>query len=349
MVSFRKSISLGKGLRLNLNKRGIGVSAGIPGFRVGVNSRGAYTTSSIPGTGIHSQKYISAGTGGKASRLGSSSPAASSGIATHSLPVGAGLLTVPPELCAGRVGWGWAVFLGLLGFAWAPLFVGAGILGVFAIATSVSPKAKAAQAVRNGLTAIQTGNWPLAVENLMAAHQAYPDLPHVTALLGLALAGADRSKEAEAHLEAAYTAVADPAMGPLLAAVTLDNDKPGRAIDILQGLPQDMARLPAVVNLLGQAFLRLGRFEAAAEALKQGPVRKRDMTPEKLECHYLLGRAYLGCGERAKARREFERVIASDVDYRDVQSLLAEAGRKRPAGGVERKPEDQPPSGRQRA
>jgi hypothetical protein len=46
------------GVRLNFGKRGIGISAGVPGFRVGVDSRGkGYTSTGIPGTGLSVRKY----------------------------------------------------------------------------------------------------------------------------------------------------------------------------------------------------------------------------------------------------------------------------------------------------
>ena len=49
---FQKRINLGGGLRLNLSKRGVGVSSGVKGFRVGIGPRGTRTTASIPGTGM---------------------------------------------------------------------------------------------------------------------------------------------------------------------------------------------------------------------------------------------------------------------------------------------------------
>lgn len=51
--NFRKSINLGGGLKLNLGKKSVGISAGVKGARVSVNSRGRKSaTLSIPGTGI---------------------------------------------------------------------------------------------------------------------------------------------------------------------------------------------------------------------------------------------------------------------------------------------------------
>src|ERR1700733_15911772 len=58
----RKSIKLGGGVRLNLSKSGIGMSAGVKGTHVGVNSKGRkYTTLSAPGTGLSYTNYSSDG------------------------------------------------------------------------------------------------------------------------------------------------------------------------------------------------------------------------------------------------------------------------------------------------
>lgn len=56
-VRFRKSIKLGGGVKLNINKKSIGISAGVKGARVSINSKGRKTTSvGIPGTGV---SYVS--------------------------------------------------------------------------------------------------------------------------------------------------------------------------------------------------------------------------------------------------------------------------------------------------
>ena len=52
-LNFRKSINLGKGVKLNIGKKSVGVSAGVKGARVSMNSSGRKTaTFSIPGTGL---------------------------------------------------------------------------------------------------------------------------------------------------------------------------------------------------------------------------------------------------------------------------------------------------------
>lgn len=52
-LRYRKSIKIAPGVRLNVNKNSVGVSAGVKGLRYSVNSKGQTTkTVSIPGTGL---------------------------------------------------------------------------------------------------------------------------------------------------------------------------------------------------------------------------------------------------------------------------------------------------------
>lgn len=75
--SFRKSIKLGKGTRLNLSKSGIGLSTGTKGFRVSKGPRGSRVTAGIPGSGIYYTKSF--GTG-KKRRSNSSSKESSTSL-----------------------------------------------------------------------------------------------------------------------------------------------------------------------------------------------------------------------------------------------------------------------------
>jgi hypothetical protein len=56
--NFFKSIRLPLGIRLNVSKKGVGVSAGIRGARVGITGDGKriYRNLSIPGTGLFNRK-----------------------------------------------------------------------------------------------------------------------------------------------------------------------------------------------------------------------------------------------------------------------------------------------------
>lgn len=70
---FRKSFKIAPGIKLNVGKKGIGISAGTKGARVSVNSSGRVTKSlSIPGTGVSYVK--SSKIGGKKSASKASKP-----------------------------------------------------------------------------------------------------------------------------------------------------------------------------------------------------------------------------------------------------------------------------------
>lgn len=57
-LRFRRSFKLLPGIRLNLGKTGIGLSAGFKGLHVGINSHGQrYTSAGIPGTGLSMREY----------------------------------------------------------------------------------------------------------------------------------------------------------------------------------------------------------------------------------------------------------------------------------------------------
>ena len=61
-LRFQRRIKILPGLRLNLSKSGIGISAGVPGLRVGVDARGkGYTSAGIPGTGLSVRSYARKG------------------------------------------------------------------------------------------------------------------------------------------------------------------------------------------------------------------------------------------------------------------------------------------------
>lgn len=52
-LRFRKSVKIAPGVRLNISKKSVGISAGVKGYRKSINSSGRVTTSiGVPGTGV---------------------------------------------------------------------------------------------------------------------------------------------------------------------------------------------------------------------------------------------------------------------------------------------------------
>jgi hypothetical protein len=56
---FRRSIGIGKFLRVNFSKSGIGFSFGLPGYRISIGSdKKIRRTISIPGSGLYNTEVI---------------------------------------------------------------------------------------------------------------------------------------------------------------------------------------------------------------------------------------------------------------------------------------------------
>lgn len=58
-TSFRKSVKIAPGIKLNFSKRGVSTSIGPKGAKINVSKRGTYLNTSIPGTGIYNRQKIS--------------------------------------------------------------------------------------------------------------------------------------------------------------------------------------------------------------------------------------------------------------------------------------------------
>ena len=66
--SFRKSIKIAPGIRLNLSKSGLGLSGGVRGFRIGTGPRGPYINAGRDG--IYYRKQLGSRSAGGAGRSG---------------------------------------------------------------------------------------------------------------------------------------------------------------------------------------------------------------------------------------------------------------------------------------
>jgi len=118
---FRKSIKLGKGVKLNLNKKSFGVSVGGKGAHLSVNSKGRKSaTVGIPGTGLsyttrsQSKKKSSSGQSKKRSTYSDNS-----GTAYTQIPVPNVQTPAPKkEMQKGLVPMLITIFLGWAGVHW---------------------------------------------------------------------------------------------------------------------------------------------------------------------------------------------------------------------------------------
>lgn len=108
-LRFRRTARIGPGVRLNVNKRSVGLSAGVPGARISMNSDGRSTRSvGVPGTGLYWRDQTGP-------RAGSSARGSAARPRT------------PPEVIIARVMFGWFALLVLV-----ILLVVGGIVGELA-------------------------------------------------------------------------------------------------------------------------------------------------------------------------------------------------------------------------
>ncbi|WP_227396990.1 DUF4236 domain-containing protein [Jeotgalibacillus aurantiacus] len=69
MVKFKKSFKVAPGVRINVGKKSVGISAGVKGARISTNSRsGTKVTAGIPGTGISKTSSLTRKSGATAQR-----------------------------------------------------------------------------------------------------------------------------------------------------------------------------------------------------------------------------------------------------------------------------------------
>lgn len=339
-MRFRRSIKLGPGVRFNLSKTGIGISAGLKGARYSVHSSGRQTTAArLPGTGVYYMKQ----TGGHGSKASASTKAAPAQQSTpHATP---GLFAPAYEKKFAE-----AVKRYLAGETQAAL-------GLFIEASSLDSTDKAlSDDFFAGLLLAQSGSSELAIpylEKIVAAPQGLPD-----ALMAKYIGGAQISVPITPQLSVVVE------MGSLAATLVLvecyqEHGRFDEAIGLLQQVREAAPHKALTVSLCellslqsewqevielvagtsntddidlqtliyyGSALSNVGRDDAALvvykEALKSS---KRDQ--ELLWwARYRRAAAHLRLGSKARARTDFARIYAENPSYADVAQQLTGLG-----------------------
>lgn len=103
-LRFRKSVKLGKGVRLNLNKKSVGLTVGGKGFKTTINTKGKRTTSvGIPGTGL---SYTHSSGGGKKTTTKKTTTTTQP---TTKPPMKTGVMPLIITVCFGWLGLHWFI------------------------------------------------------------------------------------------------------------------------------------------------------------------------------------------------------------------------------------------------
>lgn len=314
----RRSIRITKGLRLNINKGGLGLSAGVKGLHVGIGPRGLYTSAGIPGTGLYTMQYLGGTKGREPSPVGSGS---TTSVLPGTSAIGCGVLVA---LLGITLVWGLPV-LGATAIA----------IGLLAIFTGVNNPARVETKRTNAAlskisTAIELGRQKRYEESLGLLEEAKtisPDSPRVHYLAGIVYGEAERYQEALESLELAQRLeCTEPSIPILLAACFGRTGHPEKGIQILQDIPDTHElHIPACITL-AEIFAAAGQYSLAVETLKKTPLRKQKLDETLLLAHYHLALYQLKLGDKKSALRHFRRIYAHDAEYRDVREQLQKIG-----------------------
>lgn len=312
----RKSIKLAPGVRLNVSKSGIGMSAGVKGFRVTQRADGrTQSTASIPGTGL---SHVT--TAGSTSRVSAPIPRAAT--------PGFGAPKAEKDLYKALQARDTTAMEQVLQDPKYSL-AAATMIGVLKL--SEGDEERATQLLEWVFAAGQDPAHDPFIAKYATIRFALKIAPGVTADLGL-----DRES-----------------IGLTLAEIYQDHDDPEKAIDVVEQLePTTIAALSlaelyhqagrhadvveltnGVVNeddatallcvFRGAALRDQGFPDAAREAFKEALKSKKRDAAIRHRGLFERARTYEAEGKRAMARKDLERIMAEDSTYDGLADELA--------------------------
>jgi len=318
-IRFRKSIRLGKGVKLNLSKGGVGISVGTKGMRIGVGPRGIYRSVGIPGTGIYAIDYMGGKSGSK--RKGSSAVSETKEVKTFDIPM-------PQELNLPKYPW-MILLVGIISIFIQP------IIGLILLLASLFlniriRKSELFNARREFLSAVKflkNEDIDKALESLQHVSNFNSNIPivnYLKAILHFEKEEFDKSvHEFSKYLESNP----DDIDTQIKYAIALSKTgKSEAAIKILQGFPPETKEDLNVIIALGICFLELEKPELAVQILEKGPTRSKKMDEQMMLFRYLLGTAYKKTGQNKKAINQLRKIYVEDINYKDVEEQLKELG-----------------------
>ena len=360
---FGKSIRLGKFIRLNISKGGLGVSAGVKGFRVGVGPRGARVTTGVPGTGLSYSTQLGGGSA-KTRRgrgVGTQKVDARPPLPMPQIP-SPGFLAPQHEkdfvegvrdYGAGRLDEALQHFL-----AAGQKDAAGGLYAAMLLASRPGGDAEAVAWLESIVRADIDFPTPLMEKYRHEGSLTVSITPSVAATvpldgLGAALLLAElyqkqgRLEEAIGVLEEVEEIAGEPAVTlslcELYAHSGLWDGVVGRAGGC--AVSDDVTLETAILH--GRALREKGMHEAAAAVLTGALRSKKNRSPQLLnEARYWRAVSYETAGRRSQADREFQRLYAEAPDFRDVAQRVAGAPTPaKPKRALTARPENNMPHG----
>ncbi|MCB0168803.1 MAG: DUF4236 domain-containing protein [Anaerolineae bacterium] len=333
----QRSIGLGKFLRLNLSKSGIGLSAGIPGLRLSAGPRGSFINLGLPGTGISYRKKI--GDHNVIDFGGSDEPAPVSAAAAPKTKTPAPGFFAPyheKELAKGVE----AYHAGKIDDALthfseaAPDEPGAAIL---AAAILAEKDIKAYQPIQLLEGVIQSddqfptdlmekylADLTLTIAITPKVSVEVPIDGRAATLLLVELYQAQRRvREAIALLEEVVELNTDPVLILSLCELYASRDLWDGIIEIAKTIESEDDVTLEILIYYGRAMYEKEMYDAAISVFSKAIRRTKDRHPLLLqEAAYWRAISYQAQGKQRRANEEFQKLFAENPDFKDVRQRL---------------------------
>ena len=352
MGSFRvrRSISLGKGVRLNVNKRSLGISAGVRGMRYSVNTSGQRTRSiGIPGTGVYYVDRSRGGTGRGSARRSVSGQGDVATVAPQNveqLIPKAGLFASATEkrYREGLVAYlreDWQAAADAFGQASASdtrnlsddFFLGASLVRLERKADAIACFEK----IVSSPIGLPDHLMAKFIPGQMVMHLAITD--RVTATVGFDSVGAalilaelyqetGRLSDAIGLVQKLHAAFPnDTAIRLSLADLLYDDNDFAGIVELSQGIENTDDMTLAILHLKAKALANQGLVAPAIEVLSDCLRRKASRDPDLLkEIRYNRAEAYELLGDKRRAKADWTKLVAEDPFYRDARERLERTG-----------------------
>ena len=336
-LRFRRSMSLGGGLRLNLSKSGLGISGGVRGARMGIGPRGARMAAGIPGTGLYFEKRRSL-KGSKSKNDGNGSTHPQQQQQKQIKPGFIRSLFMPKDEKFFIQGVNHLLkdnkFDSAENIRKCLNINSSFIDAYFALSLITNDEKERLNSIKNILNNRQKFNQMFnKYKTLIGA--LLPLTEHVTLYifnddLGLELLAAEILEDNGLINEAIdllekSSLVEDPALQLSLGELYYQNEQYSKCIELIQGIENNDMIATNALYYKGLAFKKQGMYTAAIDVLRKARRRRKNRDPEILkDIRYSLAETLLADGQRREAAKEFERIMAEDTSYRDVAQRLKE-------------------------
>jgi tetratricopeptide (TPR) repeat protein len=353
-LRFRRSVSLGKGVRLNVNKRSTGMSFGTRGMRYSVNTSGrGIRSAGIPGTGLY---YVDRSRG--SNRAGEPG-GGRSGSASTSTPGSTALTTANVEQLIPKAGFfasetekrfreGLVAYLkqdwstAASAFAQASAADSRNLSDDFFLGATLVRLKRPADAIPSFEKIVASPNGlPDRLMQKFVPGSLYLQVPiteRVSVPAGFDSIGATlilaelyqqlgRKSEAIGLIQKLHQVLPNnPAVRLSLADLLYDDDDFAGLVELTEGVENTDDLTLAMLHLKAKALANQGLIGPAAEVLTQCLRRKAGRDPELLkEIRYNRAEAYELLGDKRKAKADWTKLVAEDPLYRDVCLRLENA------------------------